>query len=837
MSFFPNRRPSELHTVVGETQRLVERDKELHVSRRPACQNLMHPAALNKNQQGEHAPFRVGVPFTQEEEKMGIHGQWVSIANQLPESLDYEEQENLLLENERAATFGNTHPKAWKQWIILMLIGCSTAVVAFAINEGITKLVSWKFSAVEHYMQTTATPSDPRPTIEFFRPYLLCCLFNLAYVLIAAALVIVGEPLAKGSGISEIKCYLNGVRLPRVVRIKTLACKAIGIMFSVAGALPCGKEGPMIHSGAVIASGISTGKSTMLRMDSGFWKEFRSERHRRFFITAGAASGVAAAFGAPIGGLLFAVEEVASFWKVEMTVMVFCCSSITPFVLQLLQAPDSYGSGAIRGLIDFGVVQGGYRTIDIPFIALLGVCGGLMGAFFIHLNLKIAALRQRFVKTKIHQFVEAGVMSLTVSTVLMVLVTRLYDCVNVADRGTPRSKIRTYGCPDGTYNDMATYFFPMMEDSISLLIHAETDIHYSTLAKQLVPYFFLTCLNFGTMVPSGLFLPSLALGASFGHLYAQLWNMMLPSGSRLDPAAYALFGATAVLGGVVRMTISVIVIIMEATNNITFFYPLVIITVFAKITGDVFNQGIYDMYIKFNKIPLLGSQLDSPVQYLLIAKDVVNTRIVRATLSISVGKLVNLLKLFPRHNVLVVEDPAQEGGRFRGLLLRRTALILITERAWERELNLKDFVQSGKERELLCLKKYRVFDRLSDDDKQQELDLLPFVDQWPHCFPETTPLPRIHRTFRELGLRYIVVLDGQSRAVGVVARKQLCLLDFVDPRELPDEEPFKGRIRRATLTSSTPRGSPMGGPVSSVSSFTDDIAEEEWTDAHREGIN
>ena len=433
-------------------------------------------------------------------------------------------------------------------------------------------------------------------------------------------------------------------------------------------------------------------------------------------------------------------------------------------------------------------------------------------------------------------------MTLAVSTVLMILTTRMYACVPVRDRGTPLSKIKTYGCPEGRYNDMATYFFPTMEDSISLLFHADTDIEYMTLVKQLVPYFFLTCINFGTMVPSGLFLPSLALGANFGHLYAQLWNTMLPEGSKLDPAAYALFGATAVLGGIVRRTISVIVIIMEATNNITFFYPLVIITVFAKITGDLFNQGIYDMYIKFNRIPLLGSQLDTPEQYLLVAKDVVNTRVVRATSSITVGKLVNLLKLFPRHNVLVVESDEHSGHKFRGLILRRTALILITERAWERNLCLQDFIQSGRERELLCLKKYRVFDRLSAKDKTEVIDLLPYCDQWPHSFNETTPLPRIHRTFRELGLRYIVILNDQSQAVGVVARKQLCLLGFVDPHALPSEEPFKGRLRRATLVAETGlNGTSSDGQgvdvLRSLNSLQGDIAEDEWTDAHREGIN
>ena len=43
------------------------------------------------------------------------------------------------------------------------------------------------------------------------------------------------QPVAAGSGISEVKCYLNGVKIPHVTRLGTLVAKAIGVLFSVAG--------------------------------------------------------------------------------------------------------------------------------------------------------------------------------------------------------------------------------------------------------------------------------------------------------------------------------------------------------------------------------------------------------------------------------------------------------------------------------------------------------------------------------------------------------------------------------------------------------------------------
>jgi len=49
------------------------------------------------------------------------------------------------------------------------------------------------------------------------------------------------QPVAAGSGIPQIKCFLNGIKIPHVVRIKTLLCKVIGVILSVAGGLSIGK--------------------------------------------------------------------------------------------------------------------------------------------------------------------------------------------------------------------------------------------------------------------------------------------------------------------------------------------------------------------------------------------------------------------------------------------------------------------------------------------------------------------------------------------------------------------------------------------------------------------
>lgn len=72
-------------------------------------------------------------------------------------------------------------------------------------------------------------------------PYTMWVVLNVVPVLIGAILVSYIEPVAAGSGIPQVKCYLNGVKIPRVVRIKTLAVKTIGVICTVVGGLAGGK--------------------------------------------------------------------------------------------------------------------------------------------------------------------------------------------------------------------------------------------------------------------------------------------------------------------------------------------------------------------------------------------------------------------------------------------------------------------------------------------------------------------------------------------------------------------------------------------------------------------
>jgi H+/Cl- antiporter ClcA len=139
-------------------------------------------------------------------------------------------------------------------------------------------------------------------------------------------------PGATGSGNAELIAYLNGVNYPKLIGFNTLVVKILGVTFAVVGGLCVGKEGPLAHIGANVGAAI--GYFPFPRFDY-----LRNDRNKRELIAAGCSAGVSAAFGAPIGGALFAYElsKPNDFWKFSVLWKSFFACSIAVFFSAIFQ--------------------------------------------------------------------------------------------------------------------------------------------------------------------------------------------------------------------------------------------------------------------------------------------------------------------------------------------------------------------------------------------------------------------------------------------------------------------------------------------------------------------
>lgn len=151
------------------------------------------------------------------------------------------------------------------------------------------------------------------------------------------------------------------------------------MVLSVASGLSLGKEGPLVHVACCVGN----------ILPRVFEKYRRNEAKKRELLSAASAAGVSVAFGAPIGGVLFSLEEVSYYFPYKTMWRSFVCAMVAAICLQLI---NPFRTGK---LVLFQVTYNrDWHAFELPFFIILGVLGGIYGTFFIRYNLKVASLRR-----------------------------------------------------------------------------------------------------------------------------------------------------------------------------------------------------------------------------------------------------------------------------------------------------------------------------------------------------------------------------------------------------------------------------------------------------------
>ncbi|KAJ8923258.1 hypothetical protein NQ315_001814 [Exocentrus adspersus] len=682
------------------------------------------------------------------------------------ESLDYDTCENhLLLDEERKKGYKFIVQKNIARWFTFLLIGMITALIACVIDISIEELSTIKYASLSKSVDKYVTQG------RLHIPYALWTLYNVIPVLIGSILVAYVEPIAAGSGIPQVKCYLNGVKIPRVVRIKTLFVKSVGVICSVVGGLAGGKEGPMIHSGAVVAAGISQGKSSTFKKDFNIFRYFREDHEKRDFVSGGAAAGVSAAFGAPVGGVLFSLEEGTSFWNQSLTWKTFFASVVSTFTLNIVLSAyhGVPGNLSYPGLLNLGKFESfSYEIYELPIFLVMGAMGGLFGALWNHINYKITVFRMRYIRPRWMKVFEACIVATMTATAGFLMMFLIDNCKSSGVNPT-KYPTQLY-CPDGQYNALASIWFQTPEASVRSLFHDPPDTHNAlSLTAFVITYFFLAAWTFGLASSNGLFIPTLLTGAAWGRLVSIGMHYVFPQ-TLVFPGKYALIGAAAQLGGVVRMTISLTVIIMETTGNITFALPLIITLIAAKWTGDFFNEGIYDTLIQLSGVPLLPWE-PPPLVHNIYASEVMSHPVVTLKCVENVGHIVELLRLTTYNGFPVTEVTTY--GRIRGLILRSQLIVILQKKIFNETSDDWENITASLFRNEYP--RYPTIEQLSisEEEKTYSVDLRPFMNPSPYTVLHSSSLPRMFRLFRALGLRHLPIVNDSNEVIGMVTRKDL----------------------------------------------------------------
>ncbi|XP_057977478.1 chloride channel protein CLC-c isoform X2 [Malania oleifera] len=605
----------------------------------------------------------------------------------------------------------------------------------------------------------------------------------------AAALCAYIAPAAAGSGIPEVKAYLNGVDAHSILAPSTLVVKIFGSIFGVAAGFVVGKEGPMVHTGACIANLLGQGGSRKYHLTWRWLRYFKNDRDRRDLITCGAAAGVAAAFRAPVGGVLFALEEAASWWRSALLWRTFFTTAVVAVVLRtFIQFCRSgqcglFGQG---GLIMFDVnsATATYDTADLLAVIFLGIVGGIFGSLYNYLVDKVlrtySILNERGPAFKILLVMTISLLTSCCSYGLPWLAHCAPCPVELKERCPTLGRsgnFKNFQCPPGHYNDLASLLLNTNDDAIRNLLTSQTEkeFHLSTLVIFFAAMYCLGIITYGIAIPSGLFIPVILAGASYGRLLGKLLGPL----SDLDKGLFAILGAASFLGGTMRMTVSLCVILLELTNDLLLLPLVMLVLLISKTVADCFNKGVYDQIVRMKGLPYMESHAEPYMRH-LVASDVVSGPLVTFSGVEKVGNIYHALKKTSHNGFPVIDEPPfTTAPELCGLVLRSHLLVLLKGKKFTKQRALvgsemtrrfkaHDFAKAGSGKGI----KLEDLD-IKEEEMELYVDLHPITNTSPYTVVETMSLAKAALLFRELGLRHLCVVPktpGRPPIVGILTR-------------------------------------------------------------------
>ncbi|TFK25180.1 voltage-gated chloride channel [Coprinopsis marcescibilis] len=568
--------------------------------------------------------------------------------------------------------------------------------------------------------------------------WIVFVLFATAFAFVASHLVRSLAKYAAGSGISEIKCILAGFVMQGFLGTATLAIKSVTLPLVIASGLSVGKEGPSVHVACCIGY-----------LVAGLFGSFkRSESKMRESITAASAAGVAVAFGSPIGGVLFSIEEMSHTFSIKTMWKSFFCALIATFTLA---AMNPFRTGK---LVMFQVTYDrDWHFFEIIFFVILGVFGGLYGAFVVKFNLQVAAFRRKHLAN--HGVAEA---------VTLATLTAMIGYFNRFLRidMTSSMAILFRECEGGgnVFNLCQTEAQWRIANSLLLATIIRTG---------------LVVISYGCKVPAGIFVPSMAVGATFGRMVgimvkamynayptSGIFKVCAPDVPCITPGTYAFLGAAAALSGVMRITVTVVVIMFELTGALTYILPTMMVLLVTKAVGDFLGtNGIADEMIRFNGFPFLEKEDHA---YNVAVSAVMKKEL--HTLTETGMSVKDVEKILSNTDVKGFPIVTADGALTLTGYIDRSELRYVIERARKtrgRITNIPCLFRAHEDDFDLGRPAYEV----DDDTNEQyfapttagEVQFSPWVNKTPMTVSPELPLETVMQIFKRMGPRIILVED------------------------------------------------------------------------------
>ncbi|PWI32275.1 H(+)/Cl(-) exchange transporter ClcA [Vibrio albus] len=403
-------------------------------------------------------------------------------------------------------------------------------------------LVGTYFELAVHFISETRTEwlkSEISHTVPLW----------LAAFLISGFLAFIGyflvhrfAPEAAGSGIPEIEGAMDGIRPVRWWRV--LPVKFFGGMGALGSGMVLGREGPTVQMGGAIG-----------RMITDIFR-IKNDDTKHSLLASGAAGGLAAAFNAPLAGIMFVVEEMRPQFRYSLISIkaVIIASISANIVFRMIKGQDAV------------ITMPQYAPPELPALFLFLLLGVLFGIFGVIFNRLVTFSQDMF--TKIHKHIRSRY--LLTGTLI-----------------------------GGTFGLLLLYVPELTAGGIWLIPHITNgDYGAGFLLLLFLGRILTTLVCFGSGAPGGIFAPMLALGTLFGYAFGLIARSIYPE-LDIDAGMFAIAGMGALFAATVRAPITGILLVIEMTNNYYLILPLITTclgaVIFAQMLG---GQPIYSQLLR-----------------------------------------------------------------------------------------------------------------------------------------------------------------------------------------------------------------------------------------------
>ncbi|TIB80713.1 hypothetical protein E3Q22_01775 [Wallemia mellicola] len=391
-----------------------------------------------------------------------------------------------------------------------------------------------------------------------------------------------------------------------------------------------------------------------------------------------------------------------------------------------------------------------WHFFEIIYFISLGIFGGLFGSLVIKLNMLYVGFRRRHLSE--NGISEAVILALITSVICYpnpFLRTDMTESMSILFRECGGREEEDFGVCDN-------------------------DRNWSTINSTLLATIVRTVLliiTYGAQVPAGIFVPSLAIGATFGRLVGTISKMLYQANPSLGifsecnndmncitPGTYALLGSAATLSGVMRIWVTVPIIIFELTGALTYILPTMIVLITTKAISDFLSggeAGIADQMIKFNQMPVLTREDE---HYFNVDISSVMTR-----------------------DVVVIEEEMLVRDVDSVLLNAHSGYPIVNNRE---DMKLVGYVDAGilsqslasipglsQQAVLKFSNKRTIFDADAEPD-QAEYNLNDTVNDIPMTISPTTSLDVVMKLFKKIGPS-VILIAKQGVVEGIVTVKDV----------------------------------------------------------------